>query len=232
MHIELSEQEQKLFGMLTTLPPSFESAAHFLATEKFTSDEVTRVAIEYVDECFCEVSDLTLINATPRSKEVVPDLHSTYIVDVIKFLLPHGMDPNGIHEDCNIMDGLKYVDNEFLAADAMALLLEHGGNVNLVIDGEELFRSINFDIFFDAVEQYDRHHYASLVHLWMVLIGYGARMDTKAFRVFKEFDSAEYFDLNKLKKHRNYYFGLSRPEKYLIVHIFDKDTLWEVARTE
>lgn len=232
MHIKLSEKEQKLLDMLTMIPPNFEAAAHLLGTEKFTSDEVTRVAIKYSDECFCEVSDLAHVNKTPRSKEIVPDLHSTYIVDVIKFLLQHGLDPNGIHEDCNIMDSLQYVDNELLAADAMALLLEYGGNVNLIVDGEELFRAINFDVFFDAVEQYDRHYYASLVHLWMVMIGYGARMDTKAIRVFKEFDSADYFDLNKLKNHRNYYFGLSRPEKYLIVHIFDNDTLWEVVRTE
>ena len=109
-----------------------------LAAEKFTTDEVTRVAIEYSDECFCEVDDFESENNIPRPKGVVPNLHSTYIVDVIRFLLQYGLDPNGIHEDCNIMDSLHYVDNEFLAADALALLLEHGGNHDLIVDGEEL----------------------------------------------------------------------------------------------
>ena len=141
MHIKLSEKEQKLLSMLTMIPPSFEAAAQLLAAEKFTTDEVTRVAIEYSDECFCEVDDFESENNIPRPKGVVPNLHSTYIVDVIRFLLQYGLDPNGIHEDCNIMDSLHYVDNEFLAADALALLLEHGGNHDLIVDGEELFSS-------------------------------------------------------------------------------------------
>lgn len=230
MHIKLSEKEQKLLSMLTMIPPNFEAAAQLLAAEKFTTDEVTRVAIEYSDECFCEVDDFESENNISRSKGVVPNLHSTYIVDVIRFLLQYGLDPNGIHEDCNIMDSLHYVDNEFLAADALALLLEHGGNHDLVVDGEELFSSTDFDVFFDAIEQYGRQKYASFVHYWMVMIGYGARCSEDKMQVFKEYDSSECFRFDKLKNHRNYYFGITHLENDFAISIYDKDTLWEVAR--
>lgn len=40
----------------------------------------------------------------------------------------------------------EYVDNGYVAADTLALLLEHGGNPNLILNGESLLRDINFAI--------------------------------------------------------------------------------------
>ena len=215
MHIKLNEREQKLLDLLIMIPPNIDGAECYLRTEDLDRNEVTKVAIEYVYECFCEVDDYECTNNIPRPKDIVQNLHSTYIIDVIALLLQHGLDPNGIYEDCNIMESLHYVDNEFLAADALALLLEHGGNYNLVVDGEELFRSTDFDVFFDTIEQYERQKYASLVHYWMVMIGYGARCGEDKMQAFREYNSSETFDWDKLKNHRNYYLGrVSKPSNH------------------
>ncbi|MBP3483483.1 MAG: hypothetical protein J6K00_00080 [Oscillospiraceae bacterium] len=230
MIISLEAKEKALLEFLTTIPPNMDAAERFLRTTVLTASEVTRVAIVYADECFCEAGDLAMENNEPHSAEIVPDLHSTYIYDVMKLLLQFGLEPNGIYEECNIMDSLKYVDNEFLAADTLALLLEHGGDPSLFVDVEPFFQALDFDVFFDAIEQYDRQRYASLVHCWMVAIGYGARCGAGKMQSFKEYESPEFFDFQKLRSHRNYYFGLSHVDKDFALSIYDKDTLWEVAR--
>ncbi len=40
----------------------------------------------------------------------------------------------------------EYVDNGYVVADTLALLFEHGGNPNLILNGESLLRDINFAI--------------------------------------------------------------------------------------
>ena len=232
MHIELSEREQKLFNLLAAIPPDIDAAEHHLQTTHLDGKEVTRVAIEYANLCFCETGDFAYAQHIPHPTNIVPNLHSTYIFDVVKLLLRYNLNPNGIHEDYNIMDSLRYIDNEFLAADTLALLLEHGGRVNLMLpaESETLFQATDFHVFFDAVEQYDCQRYASLVHFWMVLIGYGARCGENKIQVFREYNSSEIFNLQKLKNHRSYYFGLTHLENDFAISIYDKKTLWEVVR--
>ena len=113
----------------------------------------------------------------------------------------------------------------------MTLLLENGGNINIICNGERLFDYVDFDVFFDSVEQEWRHRYASWVRCWMVMLGYGGWKNYKNdnIRLFKEYNTERIFDIEKLKNHRNYYFGLSS-ENGGTIHIYDKKTLWEVAR--
>lgn len=232
VHIILTMREQKLLDALAAIPPNMDKAEQYLKAEQLECDEVTRVAIEYAYQCFCEVGDYAHDQRIPHPSEIVPNLHSSYIFDVVNLLLQYGMDPNGVHEDCNIMDSLRFVDNEFLAADTLALLLEHGGKTDLTIPGEfeSLFAETDFDVFFDAFVQSNRQRYASLVHYWMVLIGYGAQYDEDMMEAFRNLDSSEPFVLEKLKNHRNYFFGVTHLEKGIAISIYDKDTLWEVVR--
>lgn len=94
----------------------------------------------------------------------------------------------------------------------------------------KLFDHVDFDAFFDAVEQTQREVYAAHIHYWMVRLGYGAKSGRENIQVFHEFDSSEYFNIDKLKNHRNYYFGLTHIENTFAISIYDKNTLWEVAR--
>ncbi len=232
MSIALSEREQALFDLLIAIPPEMVNAEQYLQENKLTESEVTRVAIRYADECFCDAGDFAWENNLPHTEEIIPELHSTHLYDVVNLLLRYGLDPNGTYDGDNIMHLLKYVDNEFLSADTIALLLEKGGKVDLAIPDTcaSLFGEVDFDVFFDAIEQRYRQRYAALVHYWMVMIGYGARCGEGKMQVFREYDSSDVFDLAKLKNHRNYYFGITRLGDDFAISIYDKNTLWEVAR--
>lgn len=229
--LKLEGKEKNLLGLLSAIPPDFELAEQMLQKEEYSTEEITKVALNYVEQCFWEKDDFFQTRNTPVTLGIVPNLHSTYIVDVIKLLLEYGLNPNAIYNEDNIMYKLHFIDNEFLAADTLALLLEHGGKTDLNIPDEvSFFDSIDFDVFFDAIEQYNRLRYASMVHYWMVMIGYGARCGEDKMQVFKEYNSDEYFNFDKLKNHRNYFFGITYLENDFAISIFDKDTLWEVAR--
>lgn len=244
MALPLNKKSQQLLDLLLTIPPNFVSAEVLLQQESFSSEEVTKTAICYAEECVMDIADTFRTSRDDRISfsgvmppaGVIPDVHSTYVYEVVQFLLPFGLQPNGIYSDgsdeYNLLDSLKYIDNEYLAADAMALLMEHGGDPNLIVNSEDLFRHIDFDVWFDTVEQYMRWRFDALVHIWMVLLAYGGKIEDKApaVQVFNEYDSDDLFDLRKLKDHRNYYVGLSTLNNQRTIHIFDKKTFWEVAR--
>lgn len=237
MDLPINEKSQRLLDTLMTIPPDFAAAEKLLQQECFSSDEVTKVAMRYADECFLDIADTFRTNPDDRISfsdfmpppGVVPRLHSTYLYDVVKLLLDYGLDPNAIIDEDNIMEMLLYVDNEYVAADTMALLLEHGGNPNLSVDGESVFQQVDFGIWFDAVELYIRWRYDAWVHTWMVLLAYGC--EGSGIKVFREYNSDALFDLKKLKDHHNYYFGLSYENGDRMIHIYDKKTFWEVARS-
>jgi len=51
-----------------------------------------------------------------------------------------------------------------------------------------------------------------------------------AHTVYLEYNSSKTFDWDNLKNHRNYYYGITHLENDFAISIYDKDTLWEVAR--
>lgn len=236
MDLPLNDKSQQLLDALMTIPPDLATAEKLLQQECFSSDEVTKVAMRYAEECFLDIADTFRTDPDDRISftgfmppaGVIPGLHSTYLYDVVKLLLDYGLDPNAIIDEVNIMEMLLYVDNEYVAADTIALLLEHGGDPNQIIDGESVFQQIDFGIWFDAVELYIRWRYDAWVHIWMVLLAYGC--EDSGIKVFREYNSDTLFDLKKLRYHRNYYFGLSYEDQERVIHIFDKNTFWEVAR--
>lgn len=230
MCMKLTDKENALLTPLLELPPDWGAAENLLQSEHFTSDEITRVAIEYADACDWDATNYASEHNIPHTYEFIPNLHSSYLCGVISLLLPYGLNPNAIYEGEHLMKKVAYVNNELVGADALALLLENGGDYMLCTDDEPFFKEIDFHVFFASVEQYHRPTYASLVHLWMVMIGYGARCGEDKMQVFKEFDKTEYFSFDKLRNHRDYYFGLSHLEGDYAISIYDKDTLWEVAR--
>lgn len=240
MDLLLNDKSQQLLDALMTIPPDLATAEKLLQQECFSSDEVTKVAMRYAEECFLDIADTFRTDPDDRISftgfmppaGVISGLHSTYVYDVVKFLLAYGLDPNAIFDaggdQYNIMDQLLFVDNEYLAADTLALLLQHGGNPELIVDGESIFQQIDFGIWFDAVELYIRWRYDAWVHIWMVLLAFGC--ENSGIQVFREYNSDAMFDLKKLRDHRNYYYGLSYENGNRMIHIYDKKTFWEVAR--
>ena len=99
-------------------------------------------------------------------------------IRVYKLALDNGLDPNLTivyeKDHCNVMKGIFFRADGAWAPQAMRLMLEHGGDVDLVIDGEKLFEDIvDFDILFDVIELDDKQRFESKFQCWLVMMGFG-----------------------------------------------------------
>ena len=240
MAFELDENEKRLYELLMQVPPDLQHVRSELAIGKYPSESLSRVALEFVEECFDETmkhgwneEDEYDYHSSPAV--LIEGEHSTYLYQVFEMLLEYGLDPNAVIDGKNVLCDLRYIENEYVAADTTGLMLAHGGNINLTVDGDSVFDEIDFGVIFDAIEQYDRRRYDSLVHCWFVWLGYGAAPSngTAPVDLFKDHNTGDTFDIRKLKNHRNYTFALThvpgRGNSWSL-HIIDKQSMWEVAR--
>lgn len=240
--MELNPKSKQLFDMLMQIPPDYAVIHAELESTHYLPEEVTAAALKFCDECYDESFERSCSEGNDLQFEYftsmlgpIPGEHSTHLFDIVKLLLEYGLDPNMVIDSTNIMDMMRYIVNEYIAADTLALLIEHGGRPDVTLDGFEVFKEIDYDILFDAFNQSDRRYYDSLVHCWFVWLGYGARLDNgeSGLELFRDYNSKETFDIAKLKNHRDYTFGLTHVPCHgesWSLHIFDKRTMWEVAR--
>lgn len=224
---------RNLFQILKENPIDLEKLKKELQTGQYSSGALTEAALQYLDDCIDDQTerDLRERNGQMQTVDAVvrPELLSSSLLDVMQLLLAYGLDPNAVSDDGDsIMHNLQFIDNEYLAADALALFFENGGSYSTLHDGADLFSLIDFDVIFDALNQQDRRKYDALVHCWLVYLGYGAKPRTgTALSIFHD------FDISRLKDHRQFTFALShtsgRGEDWTL-HIIDRHTFWEVAR--
>ena len=229
---------KSIYSLLRENSPDIQGLKEELDNEDYTPEQVTKAAIRYLKDCFDDQveedyehdeRESVYCSNLPAEAVLRPELRSAHIPEILELLLEYGLDPNAVYDDENVMHSLKYIDNGYVAADALALLFEHGGTPNIVMDGEDLFDAIDFDVIFDALNQEDRRRYDALVHCWFVYLGYGAKLrdGVSAVDVFRG------FDISELKQHRNFTFALTytqnRGEKWSL-HIIDRWNFWEVAR--
>lgn len=231
--LQLSENAKRLYDLLFTKEFSLERLKSELASGMFTPDDVSIAGYKYVDDCICDLMDENW--QTPRRPrgKVLPGYCSSHMLEALRCLLEYGLDPNALygegHDQSNIMSELRYVENGYLAADSLALLLEHGGNPNIKMNGGSFIRDVNTDLIFDLNNQMDRTRYDNLVHYWMVLIGYGARLEDGR----ESIDMCPGHDVSELKDHRDFYYGAihsDRSEDHMEICLFSKHTNWEVGR--
>lgn len=175
-----------LYSLLVALPPDLESIENELKSNSFSSEDITRVACDFADECFCEYRGFLYEKGrVPEDSE----LHSTYIYDICKLLLKYGLNPNLIisedaYSEDNIMHSIYWIDKPYVSADTLRLLLENGGDPGLWIYGDSLYESVDFDVWHDANDwcsddNYYKYAFESRVHFWMVLMGFIADKDDK-----------------------------------------------------
>ena len=157
------------------------------------------------------------------------------MAEAIGILLEYGLDPNKImvYDDggqTNILKDMMLVRNGYQAADAAAAMLEHGGNPSLQIEETSLIRELNSEMLFNlGGDEEFRYFSDTVVHYWMVFIGYGAKLEDGGESV----DPVNGFDISEFRNHRQYYYGMihsDRSNDGMEVCFFDKDTNWEVAR--
>jgi len=233
--VELNASTQRLYDLLYTREFSHERLRAELSTGQYSSEEVSLAGFRYVDDC---LFDLTEDNYKPPLRmpgELLPGYRSSHMLDALSLLLAYGLDPNAIFftdssgEGDNIMAALRYIDNGYLAADCLALLLEHGGNPNLILNGYTIVRDTNFDLWFDMFNQEDRLRYDALAHYWMVLVGYGAKLEDGG----ESIDMCPGHDVSELRQHRDFYYGMihsSNSADHHEICFFSKYTNHEIGR--
>ncbi len=234
----LSEKASQLYTLLFTKEFSLDALKIALQTGAYSKEDINIAAYKYVDDCQNDLMDDNWEIHHNGQGEVVPGYESSHMLEAITTLLEYGLDPNTIFtealtedlsEQYNIMQALRYIDNGYVAADTLAVILENGGDPSIIIDGNSFVRDVNFDPQFDLNNQEDRIRYDALVHFWMVLVGYGARLEHGEACV----DPCGNFDVSSLRNHRNYYYGAihsDRSNDNMEICFFDKETNWEVAR--
>lgn len=237
----LDLEVKELLDQLLLLPTDLDAIEKLLQEKQYSKEVVSKAGFAFADACLNETIDFKrdffgAVCSMPLER--IPNLCSTYMPQIFELLLRYGLDPNENDGEISLMWNVSYVCNEYVAADTLAVLFEHGGDPFMRVDGENLFDEIDFDVIFDSVNQEARGRYDSLIHCWFVILGYFGNQynDKEIVTVFPEknyFDNIKEFEISDLKQHRDFYFGLSKTPWHgenWSLHIFSKKTFWEVAR--
>ena len=222
----MQDKTQRILEEMLQLLPDMTGLRALLEGEKPTSEQLAMTANQFMEiGCWREVDEF--VYAHGRQPEPA-ELHSTYIFSLMQLLLEYGLNPNLVIDGDNVMEWMGFVDFPYVSADTMRLFMEHGGDVDLIIAGDTMFRHIDFDIVFGAIEQEDRQYYDCQVHLWLVLIGYGGMLPENVCPLkMKNGKSPEIF-----RQHERFDWEIERTsavEAGWIMHILDRETGEEVA---
>ncbi len=234
-------QIKELISRLTDLPPDFDSIRKLLDDWNLRSEVLSMVAYTIIDDyCFCEYRDAVGDGYAPPS----PDQHngngvlfekklvSYYLPDILTLLLKYGMNPNDVigenFDRDNVIGALRYVDYKDCAAHCAKILLEHGGEPNLIVDESSIFTSVDFDMVFDINEAYDRPYQ---IRHWLVLIAYGGRLKNGELPL----QMTDGFDVDIFKYYNDFSWKkrlYKTPENKTswMMHIYETSTGIEVAR--
>ena len=233
---EFTDNAKILYDLLFTKEFNAEELIKQLKTGMFSAQDINLAAYKYVEDCTLaelDACDDKLFDNL-RFGETLPGIESSHLTEAIQILLEYGLDPNKIIHDnvekTNIMLDMMFVNNGYQAADAAVAMLEHGGNPNLLIEGVSLIHRMNFDMLLNVRGEQEFRYFAdSVIHYWMVFIGYGANYEDGG----ESIDPVGSFDISNLRNHLQYYYGMihsDRSNDGMEVCFFDKDTNWEVAR--
>ena len=137
----MSSEAEELFDLLFTKDFNPSALRRELDTGRFSPEDVNRAAIEYVLTCMGLHDEDQYNGEELRYGETLPGYEDSNVVEALKILLDYGLDPNkkyielsndGSVRDCwNIMLELWFTVNGYQAADALYLLLSHGGDPSL-----------------------------------------------------------------------------------------------------
>lgn len=238
---EMTGEAEELFNLLYTREFDAEKLRKALDTGRFRPDDVNRAAIDYVQTCMDLRHGDKYEVSTRRFGETVPGYEDSHVVKALEILLDYGLDPNKLYfekdkngdiVDCwNIMNDLWAVGNGYQAADALYLLLTHGGDPNLYLVHDSLMGDVTGAVRFEIDERVKINDYAfdALIHYWLVLVGFCEKSNNGSSLLNPVHD----FDLSELRNHWNYYYGeiYTKESKYGWQYcIFDRHTNREVAR--
>lgn len=183
---------------LTSIPPDWEKVRLSFSHEDFSQEELAYMAYESASWCSYEFLDAQ----APLVKEAgIDSMHSGHLLDCLQFLLEKGLNPNAtVNGDDNVLWELMWVDAPNLAAKALRMLLENGGdpNLRLASEPETLFEYVAFMVSFDEHSPAFFH----IVQFWLVLMAYGGcrrdgtiplkMLNGNSVDIFKDFEKYDY----------------------------------------
>ena len=233
---ELRDNAKALYNLLFTKEFNAEKLQEQLASGSFSADDVNVAAFLYVDNCIHLMGkDDPRFESTPFG-ETIPGIESSHLLEAIRVLLRYGLDPNYSYNGDitgNIMWAMHFVQNGYQAADAVALMLECGGDPCLTLNGWSLIGELDADISWYLGGDVESRYIAdSFMHYWMVVVGYGAKWEDGS-DIVVTYDG---FTASDFRDHRRYYCGFIHveyeddPVNKTAVSFFDKTTSREVAR--
>ena len=194
---------KEIAELFSRIPPDLDTIDQLIGRLALTKEELAYLACSLGDQCFCEYYDAL----NPDVKTITPDhMNSNFLVPSLKLLLKHGLDPNTIYDDENVMWSLSFVNAPNVGANALKLLLEACGDPNHYIpaEGEGLFSSVSFDVSYE----YDEYNALGLhlFHQWLLLMAYGGcyRDGTIPLKMNTGYDVTIFRDF------QNYDFRISR----------------------
>ena len=222
---------EKLRRLLNAQPFSAEVLRAELQSGQYSPEDVNTAAFLYVEsDCYLE---LELDWEDPQWRqpgELVEGCSSSHLLEALEILLDFGLDPNWMYDgNRNIIYNLQFVINGYVAADALNLLLSHGGDAQLNVDDYPLNETITLDVLFDNLEQENRLWYDAYMHYGMVLVSYGNHYDDGTEIV----KMRPGHDVSELRNHRACYYGEIYVEEdpyHRFMCLFDKQTNLEIGR--
>lgn len=216
---------EALYQACCELPCDLNKIEQMLKSKHYTPEELTQTILRLMDqECFIESHDFIDVHGRKPERG---ELHTHYLYDLLRIFLAFGLNPNEIQDGDNVMSSLGYVGNGYDAANCLRLLLEHGGDPNLVVDYESNYDYLSFRISYDMYE-YDQDYIDTLVHLWFVASGYGGRYSSG----IEPLEMKNGHSIEELRTHEQFaYFIEPWPDKpsCWTMHIIRKETGEEIA---
>ena len=194
------------------IPPQFDGASTWIHRETVTPKEISLVAYDHINEILDNDSTKSswLMDEEEKNNTPLQERPSAYLYDVMEYYLRNGLDPNFKTRTESLMHHVCRVVNGFRAADILKLLLENGGDTNVLSGSKTLFDVIDsyihekLNTFNPKVVKGPK--FQSVVHCWFVLLGFGGHSSVKntppLARLYQ--DGEEQFRIEKLKNHRNY----------------------------
>jgi len=236
----MNNNSEVLFEVMWKMPPNYDEIKAAI-DNNMSPEETTNTTLHFIDNVREEEWQDDILNEFPMSEfAFVESIHSSYLPELMRFLIENGLDLDLPGSSERGLRHLLYLENGYVAADTFRVLFENGFDINAEDDGETLFESIDFDIIFGRVEQFNRRRYDVWFHTWLVFVGYGAEPENGTSPVdivYEEGENEEFglkeFEIGDLREHRNYDFAISyivnKGENKTII-IYDKRTRYEVAR--
>lgn len=229
---------EKLYAACSQLPPDLQSIERILNDGNYAPNLLSDILYRFVmKRCFFEVSDfIDEHSRLPEKHEV----HSAYVYDLTKLFLKFGLDPNFINNNDGFAHWLEIADYGYISADTMRLLLEHGLDPNIQYESESLFEELDSNVIIDVSlgliedDDSDNKHeggwriYDIRFHLWLVLMGFGAKLNTGNPPLTMTKDQP----LTIFRQHERFDFRIEYTKEVRdgwIMHIFDRNTGEEVA---